>query len=384
MLNPENKFRGRAGMGAIKRVKKIDDHTVRFDLKHPWLPFKKVISSTRTLISLVPSTQAVEAGSQDRSPVGTGPFKMEEWQPAHSFTVAKNLEYWQPGKPYLEKIIFRAMPDTQTRYASLKAGQIDVIWMDRGNILSKAGKDQDFRVFTGEDNGAEIFILNTSKPPLDDIRVRRAIAHAGNQNLQVKMAYQGSIPVVHHPFGNQCECPDTGYREYDPDKARKLLAGYQPIEIEILHSNSKRGHDIGVVTQQLLKDVGVKSTPVALDFGSVIKKVLSGDYQVSTWRISSRPDQGPALFRMFHSKSRANFSRYQNPKMDELLVAQRMTVDPEKRREILCGIAELINDEVPIIYRGGMRGHVIANKKVQGVSKMINSIMRFEGVWIGP
>jgi ABC-type transport system substrate-binding protein len=118
-----------------------------------------------------------------------------------------------------------------------------------------------------------------------------------------------------------------------------------------LHSSSKRGRDIGEITQQLFKDVGVTANPAGFDFGPVIKKVLSGQYQVSTWRISSRPDQGPALFLSLHSKSRANFSRYKNPEMDKLLVAQRMETDPERRNEILCKIARLINDDVPFLSR---------------------------------
>jgi ABC-type transport system substrate-binding protein len=98
------------------------------------------------------------------------------------------------------------MTDSQTRYASLQSGQVDIIWMDRGNLINKANADNSLKVYYSEDNGAEIFILNTSAPPLDDVNVRRALAHAHNQERQVKMVYKDSIPVVHHPFGNQCEC----------------------------------------------------------------------------------------------------------------------------------------------------------------------------------
>ena len=197
------------------------------------------------------------------------------------------------------------------------------------------------------------------------------------------MVYKDSIPVVHHPFGNQCECNDDGYREYNPDKARELLADYgKPIELEVLHSNSKRGRDIGEITQQLFKDVGVTANPAGFDFGPVIKKVISGKYQLSTWRISSRADQGPALFLTLHSKSRANFSHYNKPEMDKLLVAQRMETDPKRRTEILCQISRLINDDVPILYRGGMRSHVITTNKVEGLSSMKNGIVRLESVWL--
>jgi 4-phytase/acid phosphatase/peptide/nickel transport system substrate-binding protein len=384
MLNPENKFRGRAVMGIIAGVTKIDDHTVQFTLKHTWLPFKRVIGgSTRGLIHLIPSNQAVEAGIQGRAPVGTGPFKLKAWKSGDSFTVVKNNNYWNKDRPYLDQIIFRPMTDSQTRYASLQSGQADIIWMDRGNILNKARGDSTLRVYASGDNGAEIFIFNTSKPPLDNVNVRRALAHAHNQTRQVKMVYTDSIPVVQHPFGNQYKCADVGYREYNPEAARRLLADYgQPVELEVLHSSSKRGRDIGEITQQLFKDVGVTARPSGFDFGPVIKKVISGNYQMSTWRISSRPDQGSALFLMLHSKSRANFSRYKNPEMDKLLIAQRRETDPVRRNRILCQIARMINDDVPILYRGGMRSHVIATEKVKGLSAMSNGIVRLETLWL--
>jgi 4-phytase/acid phosphatase/peptide/nickel transport system substrate-binding protein len=383
LLNPVNKFRGRAAMGPIVSVTKVDEYTIQYNLKHPWLPFKRVICATRGLINLIPSSVSVDAGNQDRAPIGTGPFKLEEWKSGDAFIVVKNPDYWGNGVPYLDKIVFKPMTDSQTRYASLHSGQVDIIWMDRGNLINKANKDKLLNVYASEDNGAEIFIFNTSAPPLDDVNVRRALAHAHNQERHVKIVYKDSIPIVHHPFGNQCNCNVDGYREYNPDKARELLAGYgKSVELEVLHSSSKRGRDIGEITQQLFKDVGATANPAGFDFGPVIKKVISGQYQVSTWRISSRPDQGPALFLMLHSQSRANFSRYKNPEMDKLLIAQRMETNPKKRNEILCQIAQMINEDIPILYRGGMRSHVITNKKVEGLSSMKDGIVRLESVWL--
>ena len=240
LLNQENKFRGRAAMGPIVSVKKVDETTIQYNLKHPWLPFKRVICGTRGLINLIPSSKSVDAGNQNRAPIGTGPFKLEEWKSGDAFTVVKNPEYWGKGVPFLDKIVFKPMTDSQTRYASLQSGQADIIWMDRGNLNNKAKTDSSLKVYASEHNGAEIFILNTSVPPLDNVNVRRALAHAHNQERQVKMVYKDSIPVVHHPFGNQCECNEVGYRDYNPDEARKLLAGYDAtVELEVLHSCSK-------------------------------------------------------------------------------------------------------------------------------------------------
>lgn len=383
LFDPQNKFRGRGALAAIESVEKADDYRIRFRLKHPWLPFLRVITSTRELINLIPSPKAVESGTQNRAPVGTGPFMFKEWSAGDRFIVVKNPDYWNKNKPYLDAIVFKPMPDSQTRYASLKSGQLDMIWSDRGNIIDKAMKDAALQVYKNDDNGAEIFIINTTKPPLNDIKVRQALAYAHNQTHHVNMVYKGSIPIVHHPFGVDFQCADDGYHEYDPQKARQLLANHNnPLELECLHSNSPRGREIGEITQQLLKDVGVQMNPVGLNFGPVVKKVISGQYQVSTWRMSSRPDQGPSLFRAFYSKSRGNFSHYKNPEMDKLLMAQRMETDPTKRQQLLCRIARLINEDVPILYRGGMRSHVITRKAVNGITDFSHGIVRLEEAWL--
>jgi 4-phytase/acid phosphatase/peptide/nickel transport system substrate-binding protein len=382
MFDPKNKFRGRAALDVIEEVAKAEDYAVVFRLKHPWLPFKRVITNTRSLISLIPSPQAVASGIQNRTPVGTGPYRFKTWQAGDQFTVVKNPTYWQSNKPYLDTIVFKPMPDSQTRFASLKAGQLDIIWSDRGTIIDQAKRDDDLSVYQSDDNGAEIFIINTSKAPLDDINVRQALAYAHNQALQVKMAYKDSIPFVHHPFGADCNCPDDGYREYDPARARQMLQVYgRPLELEVMHSNSPRGREIGEITQQLMREVGINATPVGLNFGPVIKNVISGEYQISTWRISSRPDQGSALFIAFHSQSRGNFSRYRNPEMDRLLTAQRMETNPAKREELLCQIARLLNRDVPILYRGGMRSHIIARREVGGIIDFPHGILRLAEVW---
>ena len=383
LLDLESKYRGRGDILPIRAVEKIDAHTVRFSLNHAWLPFLAVISDTRGLGATIPSPKAVAAGTQDRAPVGTGPFMFKEWQSGDRFVVVKNPDYWDRGKPYLDSVVFRPMPDHQTRFASLMSGETDLIWIDRGSIIEKAQVGNVLQVFQDEDNGAEIFILNTAKPPLDDVRVRRALAYAHSQDLQVKMVYNDSIPVVRHPFGTDVSCSDTGYLEFDPAKSRQLLSEYgKPVEIECLHSSSDRGRDIGQLTQKLFKDVGIAVNPVGLDFGPVVKKVITGDYQLSTWRISSRPDLGPSLFAMFHSKSKRNFSHYSTPELDQLLEAQRVETDPVKRSDLLCRIVRQVNQDAPILYRGGMRYHVIAGKRVRGISGINRGIVPLTEAWL--
>jgi peptide/nickel transport system substrate-binding protein len=366
ILNPENKYQGRRTFQPIRRVEKIDDYTVRFILEYPWSPFLKVISDELYLFAFIPSPKAVQDGTHDRKPVGTGPFKYGKWNSGDHFVVYRNNHYWQKDKPLLNKVVFRTVPDHQTRYASLLSGQIDVITLDRGSLIKKAKNNPELYAYHSEGNGAEIILINTERPPLDDIRVRRALAFANRQELHIKMVYGDTIPLIHHPFGEGFKCVDDGYLDYNIEQAKQLIAEYgKPVEIECLHSNTSRGRDIGALLQQFYKKIGVKLKSTGIGTGPQVMKVLKKDYQLATWRIPPSSDQGPQLYRSFHSQSPTNFTGYSSPLMDEMLNAQNAETDTNKRNDIWCKIIKQLNRDVPFLYRGGRRFHIVARKKIR-------------------
>jgi len=382
ILDPA-KFRGRRILRPIRSVEKVDDYVIRFNLERPWPPFLKVLSNELLLFAFIPSPKAVEEGIHDRKPVGTGPFKYSKWGSGDHFVVLKNENYWEAGKPLLNKIVFRTIPDPQTRYASLVSGEIDVISIDRGHLIRKAENDPKLTVYPSSVNGAEVIIVNMTKSPLDDIRVRRALAHANSQELHIKMVYGNTIPLVHHPFGEQFECIDDEYLEYNPEKAKQLIAEYgKPVEIEFLHSNTSRGRNIGDLLQQLYKKIGVNLKPKGISPNPHIMKVVQKDYQLATWRIPPSGDYGPNLYASFHSQSPANNTGYNNPEMDRLLEMQRIENDPVKRQAVLCRIVRQLNRDVPILYRGGRRYHVIVRKKIKDMMDSPGFNIDLASAWI--
>ena len=368
LLNPANKFPGLQNLVAIKSVQKTDDETVVFHLARPWPAFLSVLCNPRSLVSFIPSPKATEEGRQLRAPVGTGPFMFKEWTTGERFTAVRNPKYWKKGKPFLDEIVFQPMIDHQTRIAALKAGQLDMIWADHGHIINQAESDPSLKIHRGEGSGAEIILLNTAQPPLNDVRVRRALAHAWNQAVYVRMSYQDTIPVVSHPFGALVPCEDSGYLEYDPDKARALLSGIdKPLELEILHSNSRRGLEVGEIAQQMFKEIGVQVKSTGLEFAPVIQRVFRRKFQAATWRIPAMLDYGPLLSSYFFSKSKRNVTGYNNPEMDQLLKAQSRETDAAKREKIMCEIIRILNEDAVILYRGGKRFHIIAKPAVKGI-----------------
>lgn len=383
MLDPKNRFSGAALVEPVQSVTKIDDHAVRFTMKHPWAAFKSIISSATWIGAYIPSPKALKEDTHNRAPVGTGPYLFKEWIANDRLVVVRNPNYWQKGKQHLDTIVFRPVPDMQARFAGLQSGETDIILTDRGQHILQAKENRSLKIYSSDSAGPYTFILNVSKPPLDDVRVRRALAHAWNQDFFLKADYRGTLPMATEPFGGRLSCGDAEYREYDPVKAKKLIAEYgKPVTLELLHTNTPRGREAGEIMQRLFKEIGVtlKLTPLAE--GQMGKRVIDGDYQISGWKMMDFDDMGPYLYVSLHSKGGVNFSHYQNPRMDELLATQQMSTDGKTRQKALCGVAKLINEDVAYLYGGGRRFHVIAKAGIQGISRVDHGIIRVSDVWV--
>jgi len=383
ILKPNNKYKGRTTFKPISSVVKIDDYTIHFNLDYAWPSFLEVISDELLLFNFIPSPEAVENGVHDRKPVGTGPFKYHSWNSGDHFIVVRNGQYWKEWTPLLNKIVFRSIPDHQTRYASLLSGEIDLITLDRGNLINKARKNKSLFTSKVGTNGAEIILLNTSNPPLNDVRVRRALAMANNQVMHTKIVYGNTIPFIRHPLGEDFNCKNDGYLEYNPKEAKELIKSYgKPVEIECIHSNTSRGRDIGAVLQQLLKEIDVKVSPLALSTGPHVMKVLQMDYQMATWRIPPSRDLGPQLYRSFHSDSPANFTGYSDLTLDIMLENQQIEADKNERKKLLCKIINKINNDAPFLYRGGRSFHIIARKKIKGMMSTPGYTIDLASTWL--
>lgn len=383
LLDPQNKFFARSLYEPIESVQKVGDYTVRFNLKHAWAPFKSVLAAPQAIAAYIPSPKAIKEETHNRAPVGTGPYMFKEWITNDRLVVVRNPNYWRKGKAYLDSVIFRPMPDMQARFAGLQSGESDVIQTDRGASILQARQDRSLKIYTSDGGGAYNFLLNTSRPPLDDRRVRQALAHAWNQDLLLKADYKGTLPLVKDPFGGMINCGDSSYREYDPAAARKLLAEYgKPVELEMIHTNTPRGKEAGEIMQRLFKEVGVTLSLTPVAEGQLAKRGIGGDYQIAGWKMMDFDDMGPFLMGALHSDGKTNFSKYRNPKMDELLISQQMTTNKKDREKALCGVAKLINDDAVFLYGGGRRFHVIAKSGVKGIDNVRHGVIRVSDAWL--
>lgn len=369
LLNPENRFRELILLRPIQSVEKTGEFEVRFHLEHPWAPFPTFLTTPASFTALIPSPTAVANGTHNLSPVGTGPFILKEWKRGDSFLVARNPNYWQEGKPYLDEFVFRAIPDHGARYAALGSGQADLMFTDRPMQVKQLEKNPEFQKYTLVYNGAGVLALNNRRPPLDDVRVRRALALAWDQKKYLNMSFQNIMPYAEHWFGPDLDCGDVGYLSPNAQKARELLAEYgKPVELEYIHSATNRGKEAGAILQQLMKQVGVKIKPIPSDFPGIIKRLMTRNYDITSWLIFGTHDMGPMTKAILHSKSSWNVYGYADENMDQTLEKLDRVTDPRERKEIMCGIARKVNAQVPFLYLFGRTYYLFARNRVKNVA----------------
>ena len=385
LLNPENRFRALPALRVIRSVEAVGEFTVRFHLEHPWKPFVSVLSANTTLASVIPSPKAVTEGTQNHAPVGTGPFVFKSWKTGDSIVLVKNPNYWQAGKPYLDKIVLRIIPDAQTRYAAFVSGQVDVMYTDRPTHVRKLKSKPTLVTVTGEGTGAGTLVMNTRRSPLDDVRVRRALAHAWDQEKYIKVVFQDTVPFVTHWYGDQLECGDASYRYPDLEKARALVREYgKAVEIEYIHSATKRGVESALVVQQLFKPIGVNVKSVPLDWGALYKRVFERNFDLASGGIPGMDDMGIVTRLVFDTKSTWNLSGYSSEVVDQLLIKQKLSVDQETRNQTWCEVARQVNKDVPILLLCGRKYYLFATTEVKGLPAPRNNSIRLESVWLAP
>ena len=366
VLDPKRKSRSRGFISAIKSAEMVDNYTVRYQLKHPWQGFLPVLASRNMGSGLIQSQEQTAADKQNRHPVGTGPFIFQEWRGGDRITVTRNPNYWDRDKIHLDKIVYRILPDPQTRFQSVKAGDVDLIWTDRGSSIISAKKDKSLKVFVQPGAGSGLTLLNASKPPLDNEIVRQAVRHSMNQKAVNTVLWKNTRSFAEHPMS--FKCGDVKYPYHSIEKAKALVKQYgKPIKLQMIHTTTPRGREIGEINQQLFKKAGMELKLVPVDQNILVKRVFTNNYMISGWRVGDSIDVGSQLFALSFSKSPYNITRNKKPELDKLALAMRMAPTMKKREEMQCKLVAYINNTGNMAFGSGNLYHIIMQPNVKGM-----------------
>ena len=385
--DPNNHCRCAFYIAGIDKVEAKDDLTVVFHLVDPSVKVPELLAAP-TANSVVQSPSAIQAKGDDynRHPVGTGPYIIESWAAGDRMVLKRNPDYWNKGHPYLDRIVLRPLPDSQTRFASLLAGESDVVYADEfeADSIAKARKNPALAVHSYVGAGASVAAFNTDLAPFDDVRVRRALVMAiDSKKLSLAITYGLARPAT-NPYGDGSwvRCKDDGALPTDPAKARALIKEYgKPVEFKMLFTATPRGRATGQVLQQFWKKIGAKMEIEQVDQATIVPRAFKREFQVTPWRIGDLADPAPQMYAYFHTGSPVALSNYSDPELDKLLEHSRDTADEERRRADFCAIARLINKEAIWFWFFQNTYYAITKANIKGIPKLYSGVIDVSNAW---
>jgi len=387
LLDPGNKCPCRRLIGPIEKVEASDSRTVVFRLAHPWAALPAVLAEP-SVVSLVGSPAAIRADAKayHRNPVGTGPYMLAKATPGVSVVVTRNPNYWGTLDSNVDRIEFRVLPDQDSRLAAVRAGDVDVAWTVDGRSARRAVQNAGLAVTRYEGAGARMLVLNTRKAPLDDARVRQALAHGLDMELIVRSSSDGEVAPATDPYGPGADiaCQATAARAYDLQRARTLLAEYeQPVSLTFLHTATPRGREMGQIVQQYWQQAGVEVKLEAVAQAELLQRVIKRDFEVSAWRFRDSRDPDPDVFGLLHSRSPLNVTGYGDLETDGLIMKGRTSTDADARRQAYCTLARRLSVDVPLILTGRNTYFALAGPRVRGTPALRGGFLDVRGLRLG-
>ena len=332
-------------------------------VKRPWTSFPLYLAGQ---IGMIASPTWLKASDNDDAlkakPVGTGPFIFESYAPNESFKAKRNPSYWNKPYPYLDEIEFRPIPDALNRRDALKSGAVDLIHTDNGQVITEFRDNKDFPQEEISNNAEVGYTLlhvtqvlpDGTKSPLQDQRVRCALANAWDQPTISQTIEQGVFPIADGPFapGTPGYLKDTGFpQKQDMDKAKALIADYKkenpgPLNLSLATTQDETNLTIAQFQKQWWEEAGVDNVTLdQIDQANYIVTALLGNFQVFQWRNHSGFNLDNQYI-WWHSSSAVpvgqlalNFGRIKDPQIDALLDKNRAETDPAKKQ----GYAEEVN-----------------------------------------
>jgi peptide/nickel transport system substrate-binding protein len=363
----------------ITSIETPDAKTLVLKVSRPAL-----INQTLSNLVAIPIIPEGTIDQQKTAPVGSGAFKFVAFDQANNLvSLEANQNYWE-GAPKVQKVNVKTVTDANALQAELQSGRVDLvpnptnISADTFNTL---GKNPNLQIVQGDGSNIRYIGFNVTGKPLDNVKMRQAIAYAIDREKIIRDLLSGQAKVAHSilPEASWAYSAPVKYN-YDPARAKQLLqeAGYkgEPIRFKFL-SGSSAVSQYSQVIQSSLKEAGINVEIETLEDNTLREQLKQGQFQMNTAQWIGG-NQDPIFLRdLFDSEefpdkkaNGRNRSRYSNPEFDKIVREAVNTTDKAKAAELYAKAQEIVAKELPYLPLWYPANMVIASKRMNNIKNV--------------
>ena len=367
--------------GALGEAEIVDDHTVVWSLEYPDSSLEAML--TWQSAAVMPK----DFGGRSREefmaePIGAGPFAAESWTPGAELVLVRNEHYHHPDRPYLDRIVITENSDVNQRLVAYEAGDSHLILVPPYVIEAVPADDLTF----APAHLMHYLGFRTDSPPLDDARVRRALALAIDYESVLALGNgtwtksSGGIP----PNVADWAPPSQLYFSRDLDQAGELLAeaGASDLSLELIYDSGNQSHDlVAQVIQASLGDAGVGVDVVALDTNSHLERTGSGEYQMDLWTMSAISPTAIDPIGYYLAVDYL-YTGYPLDTLDEVFVEFTETDDDAAQAAAITKAQDEFASEAPFVALADQRSAFAAQPAVNGFMPAPWGTWWYDGIWL--
>lgn len=353
LLDEKTGALSRSLLGPIASVTADDKYTVSFNTKVPFADMPYAASQPYSAIVAKENVDKVMT-----APIGSGPFILKQYDSGNSVLLTKNPDYFQKGQPQLDEVRMVLMKSMAVQASALSSGEIDMMLFVPAELVATLQADSRVKVVVGSPDRHQPIVMFVQKKPMDDPRVRKALRLASNRENALSAAafdvgsIGNDVPAApKSPWASR----KLQQRAYDPVAAKRLLAeaGYpNGIDMVLYTSKGRPGlEEASIAYQQSAAAAGIRVSIKSIDIQQLYVQELGNPREFTmahiNWGAQSSGISGEPFSQFVKTDAAYNYTKYSNPKLDEMLLKAGGLVDKDQRTALYDRIQEILWEEGP-------------------------------------
>jgi peptide/nickel transport system substrate-binding protein len=391
VIDPKWKVPLRPYVAELTSIEVLDDDTIKVHLTKPAAPFLSMMAAEPgEMVS--PTAIRTEGEAFVRQPIGTGPFIITS-RTNNEVTAKRNEHYWRNGAdgkplPYLDGVHMVINPSEAIRVIQVRSGAAQLSDAVSPRSQAQVEHDPNLVVLNARLGLSHLLNFNVTRPPFDNVDLRRAVTLGINRMVLAKALTQGSGVALEgfEPPGGIVYDPGIHGHPYDPATAKQLLAKmgtHQPVTLTII----QRDYDVQIaqIIQSMLKEIGLDVHVEVIERLSYLQKILTYNYDFGlTQDPLQRPDPDTFYANGYSRTAAINYTGFKDPKIFDLVNQAHAELDWTKRKADYARIQQDVIDayyQTPLFWNPT---NEIASKKLHGIEREGPKIWIYAGMWLNP